>query len=193
MIQAIIFDCFGVLLTDNLQIMREELAREDSEAASEVRNLVALVNKGVLHPVETRPKIAKLFGLDVDAYVEKVTSGEGKNYPLMDYILQLKTQYKIGMLSNIGSGSLLKRFTQAELDKHFDQVLASGDIGYAKPEREAYVIAAERLGVRLDACVFVDDREGFCEGATSVGMHAIVYKNFAQFREQLDILLADSK
>ena len=193
MIRAIIFDCFGVLLTDSLHLMRTELAQKDAEAEAEVRDLIGLVNKGVLHPVETRPKIAKLFNLDVNAYVEKVTSGEGKNHELMDYILQLKKDYKVGMLSNIGSGSLLKRFTKAELDEHFDQVVASGDIGYAKPEREAYMIAAEKLGVRLDECVFVDDRELFCDAATSVGMHAIVYTNFAQLRTELEALLTDSK
>ncbi|MCA9327547.1 hypothetical protein KDA14_03395, partial [Candidatus Saccharibacteria bacterium] len=80
MIRAIIFDCFGVLLTDSLHLMRTELAQKDAEAEAEVRDLIGLVNKGVLHPVETRPKIAKLFNLDVNAYVEKVTSGEGKNH-----------------------------------------------------------------------------------------------------------------
>ncbi|MCA9327640.1 HAD family phosphatase, partial [Candidatus Saccharibacteria bacterium] len=60
-------------------------------------------------------------------------------------------------------------------------------------EREAYMIAAEKLGVRLDECVFVDDREGFCDAATSVGMHAIVYTNFAQLRTELEALLTDSK
>lgn len=38
------------------------------------------------------------------------------------------------MLSNIGSNSLHKRFSDEELEEHFDIVVASGDIGYAKPD-----------------------------------------------------------
>ncbi len=74
--------------------------------------------------------------------------------------------------------------------KHFDTVVVSGEIGYAKPEPEAYEITADRLGVRLDACVFTDDREHFCEAARAVGMQAIHYQNVDQFRQDLEGVLS---
>ncbi len=189
MIKAIVFDCFGVVLADNLQRMRARLAEKDPEAANEVMGLVALANKGILDPVETRPKLAKLFGLSLEEYVQEVTSGEGRNEELIAYIPGLKKHYKTAMLSNIGAGSLLRRFTQQELDSLFDEVVASGEIGYAKPEARAYEITAERLGVEPKECVFTDDREGFCEAARSVGMHAIVFEDFQQFSHDLQALL----
>src|SRR6185369_3482431 len=99
-----------------------------------------------------------------------------KDLELLEYIAELRTQYKIGMLSNIGRGGLERRFAPGELDRYFDVVVVSGDIGYAKPEAEAYEITADRLGVRLDECVFTDDREGYCEAARGVGMQAISYQ-----------------
>ena len=42
----------------------------------------------------------------------------------------------------------------------------------AKPELEAYEYVADKLGVRLDECVFTDDRELFCEAARACGMQA---------------------
>jgi FMN phosphatase YigB (HAD superfamily) len=46
--------------------------------------------------------------------------------------------------------------------------------------------------VRLEECVFTDDREDYCEGARAVGMQAILYKNFTQFRADLEKLLSES-
>ncbi len=191
MIKAIIFDCFGVIITDRLQILRDELAETNAQAADEVTELIRAVNKGVLDPAETRPRIAALFDMTKEQYYDSVINGAVKDVRLMRFIKQLRGTYKVAMLSNIGADSLRRRFSDAELQEHFDVVVASGDIGYAKPEPEAYEITAERLGVRLDECVFTDDREVFCEAATSVGMHAIPYTNFAQFTKDLDELLAE--
>lgn len=193
MIKAIVFDCFGVVLADSLQVLMDELERKDQQAADEARELVRAVNKGLVLPAETRPKIAKLLGLTVEEYHSKVRAGEVKDIRLMQYIQTLRPAYKTAMLSNIGADSLLKRFTEAELTKHFDTVVASGEIGFVKPEPEAYEIVAQRLGVRLDECLFTDDRELFCVGATSVGMQAILYTDFVQFKQQLEALIgADS-
>lgn len=189
MIRAIIFDCFGVIITDQLQLLRDTLAQEDQAAADEVTELIRAVNKGLLDPAQTRPRVSKLLGLTMEEYYEQVVSDAGKDTQLLAYIRNLKQDYKIAMLSNIGADSLRRRFTDDELTKHFDVVVASGDIGYAKPEPEAYEITAERLGVRLDECVFTDDRESFCEAATSVGMRSILYTNFAQFKKELETLL----
>lgn len=62
-------------------------------------------------------------------------------------------------------------------------------IGYAKPEAAAYEYAADAVGVQPEACVFVDDRELFCEAARSVGMQAVVYKTFEEFKRDLSAFL----
>ncbi|MBP9852754.1 MAG: glucose-phosphatase [Patescibacteria group bacterium] len=189
MIKAIVFDCFGVLVTDSLQLMVQDLAASNPSAAQEVRDLVGLSNRGIIDPAEARPKIAKLFGVTTEQYVQAILKGEDKNTQLLDYIRELRTTYKIGMLSNIGSNSLHKRFSDEELEEHFDIVVASGDIGYAKPDRQAYEIVAERLGVSVNECVFTDDREGFCEAARLCGMQAILFEDFTQFKRDLALLL----
>lgn len=60
MIKAIVFDCFGVLVTDGLQLMVQDLAASNPSAAQEVGDLVGLSNRGIIDPAEARPKIAKL-------------------------------------------------------------------------------------------------------------------------------------
>lgn len=193
MIKAIVFDCFGVIITDALQGICQELRSRDPVAADEVRDLVRLANRGIMESEDYGKRVSELLGTDVAGYRRMISQGESKNMELMQYIEELKLGYKTGLLSNIGRGSLARRFTEDELLHHFDVVVASGEIGYAKPEPEAYEITADRLEVRMDECVFTDDRAEFCEAARGVGMQTILYTNFTQFRAELDVLLSDSK
>lgn len=122
----------------------------------------------------------------------QVAIGEFKDQDLLQFVAALRKQYKTAMLSNVDADSLSRRLPDEELQEYFDTVVISGEIGYAKPEPEAYGTVADRLGVRLDACVFTDDREEFCEAARAVGMKAIHYKSSDQFKRELHELLAQA-
>ena len=193
MIKAVIYDCLGVVISDALQIVCEELARRDPQAAKAVSDIIAANNRGFMEPAESNMQIAAILGCSVDEFRQRIASGEVKDEQLLAYIVDLKKRYKTGMLSNIGRGSLLRRFPDGELERYFDAVVVSAEIGYAKPQREAYLHAAESLGVAPTMCVFTDDRLPFCEAAEATGMKALLYTNFAQFKQDLTALLADTK
>jgi len=76
------------------------------------------------------------------------------------------------------------------LDTYFDAVVASGDIGFAKPEARAYETVADMLDVRLDECVFIDDREIYVEGANAVGMKGVLFTSLKQLKQDLSGILA---
>ena len=189
MIRAIIFDCFGVILTDAMQLVRAEAQAKNPTAAQEITEIISANNHGFIEPAESNERIAQILGIGVEELRKRVSSREVRDEKLLAYIKQLRPTYKTALLSNIAGSSLNRRFPDGELNDYFDVVVASGDIGYAKPEPEAYEITAHRLGVRLDECLFTDDREQFCSGATSVGMQTIVYTDFIQFKRELEALL----
>lgn len=192
MIRAIIFDCFGVVITDALQQLRHELHAVNPEGARAVSDIVAANNLGLMEPGEANERIAAILGISTGDFKRQVAAGELRNTPLLAYIHELRGSYMTAMLSNIAGSSLARRFPDDELSHYFDVVVASSDIGFAKPEAEAYETTAARLGVRCDECVFVDDRQRFCEGATAVGMHSILYTDFVQLRKDLSSLLTAS-
>jgi putative hydrolase of the HAD superfamily len=185
MIKAIIFDCFGVLITDALTNVIEDLRIIDSAKAEQINSLVMASNRGQIDPDTYRQAVADILGLTLDEHMGRLKNAEVKNQELLDYILVLKDSYKIGLLSNVSSNGLKLRFQPEELIEHFDVVVPSSEIGYAKPEAEAYEIIADRLGVRLSDCIMVDDREDYCLGATNVGMTAIQYKSLEQLKADL--------
>jgi putative hydrolase of the HAD superfamily len=190
MIKAIIFDCFGVILTDALQVLHDELKQKDVAAAEELRSLVQAANRGIIDPAESTERAAKLLGLSTDDYRQKITKGEVRNMPLLEYIPTLRPLYKTALLSNITVQGIERRFPDNELARYFDETVISSDIGYAKPDREAYEITAERLNVAPTECIFTDDRIDFCVAAEAVGMLSIEFKSFDQFKTDLESMLS---
>jgi putative hydrolase of the HAD superfamily len=72
----------------------------------------------------------------------------------------------------------------------FDTLVCSAEVGVAKPDPAIYTLAAVRLGVRPEACVFVDDHEANVCAARAVGMHAVLYR--VDRGDDLERLLADA-
>lgn len=189
MIKAVIFDCFGVVIADSLKNLMDQMDVSNPELVADLRKSLHANHRGKLSNDEVHTRLAAGLGFSDADYSQMLKKGEVKNQPLLDYIVLLKDRYKTALLSNIGIGSIEKRFTKKELTRYFDTVTLSGELGFAKPEPEIYEITATKLSVRLDECVFTDDRETFCDGARAVGMQAILFKDLAQFQAEFELLL----
>lgn len=59
------------------------------------------------------------------------------------------------------------------LDVYANALVLSCEVGTAKPEAQIYQVALERLGVRPDDAVLVDDQLLYCEGAMALGINAM--------------------
>jgi HAD superfamily hydrolase (TIGR01509 family) len=189
MIKAVIFDCFGVLRPDVLHAAYQRYGGDIEADREFIRDTLYASHTGRIS--SAAEVFAGQLGITTDEWMKAITE-DANDTELLNYILELRKVYRIGVLSNVGKDGLRRYFTKEELDSHFDTVVASGEIGFAKPEPEAYEITAERLGVRADECIFTDDREGYCQGARGAGMQAILYKNFKQFKASLEILISQS-
>jgi len=188
MIKAIIFDCFGVVITDTLESAYSSLGGKFQEDLPEIRRILLASDKGEI--LSTYAELAELVRVTESTFSTAISSGREVNKELLEYInSKIKPDYKVAMLSNVGKGMLPQIFGRGFLEKYFDVIIASGDIGFAKPEARAYEIAADALSVRLDECIFIDDRIEYIEGAQHVGMKTILYENFGQLRTDLQRLI----
>ena len=60
------------------------------------------------------------------------------------------------------------------LEKEFDSIIVSGDIGFHKPDRRIYDYAAKQLGVENKDCLFVGDSDtADIPGAIAAGMESV--------------------
>lgn len=189
MIKAIIFDFFGVIVGDGFDSTYRSAGGDPIRDKKFVQELLDQTNRGQITTEEFRQRICDKLGITVESYQESVTQAEQINFDLLDYIKKLRSDYKTALLSNVNKGGLERRIKRETLDEFFDDILVSGEVGYIKPEPEIYLMAAERLGVKVSECVFTDDREPYVDAAEAMGMKGIVYKGFAQFKKELEALL----
>ena len=188
MIRAIIFDCFGVLVTEAWESFCHQYFDDDRERYKTARELGHQLNRGEITYTVFIQKVATLAGIKPKE-AEDFIGDNRPNLPIFDYIRQqLKPHYKIGMLSNAGDDWLEEMFSPSQLAL-FDDTVLSFNFGVIKPTPSIYMLAAKRLGVRPQECVFVDDLQKHIDGALGCGMQAVLYQNFDQMRADLEKLL----
>ncbi|HMR72753.1 MAG TPA: HAD-IA family hydrolase [Candidatus Saccharibacteria bacterium] len=188
MIKALIFDCFGVVVTETLTPFRDRYFSHDKRALEQLNDMTKAVDLGFLSKVDYHREISRLCGLSEQEIYNTLENGSTLDTRMIDVIKSYKPRYKIGMLSNV-SPRRIDDFLSSQDKKLFDDLALSYELGVTKPDYAAYRAAAERLGVSPEECVFIDDQERNVTAACEVGMRSIHYKNFAQFERELKKLL----
>lgn len=184
MIKAIIFDCFGVLVREGLLPFCERYFGDDEERMNEARSINRRLNTGYLDFDGYISELAALAGVEVEQARAEIATNP-PNTELFAWIRNdLKPAYKIGLLSNAGANWLDDLFTSTNVAL-FDATVLSYEIKIMKPDPLAYEAIANKLGVDVSECLFIDDQPYYCEAAEVVGMLAIHYQDNVQLRESL--------
>ena len=106
------------------------------------------------------------------------------NEPLFAWINEHKQKYVFSILSNI-ERAWLNEHLSVKQRALFTDIVASSETSIAKPDPKVYELAAERLDIEPEECVFVDDVERNVDAAKTVGMHGIHYQTFEQFEQDM--------
>jgi putative hydrolase of the HAD superfamily len=185
---AVLFDFGGVLTTsvwDSFAaFLRKEgldpdtiknLFRHDPEALADLRGL----ETGELTEAEFEAKFGKRLGLrDPEGLIDSMFEGMRPDEPMVAAVREIRAAGLLtGLISNSWSTSHYDRELLTEL---FDVSVISAEVHLHKPEPEIYRLAAERLEVPTERCIFVDDLRENCEGAEAVGMTAVRHRNAAE-------------
>ena len=91
----------------------------------------------------------------------------------VELVRALRPPYRLAVLSNADITLEDRIRNDYGIYDLFDEVICSADVGLAKPDAAAYRLAAERLGLEAEECVFIDDTKPNVAGAQEVGMAAI--------------------
>jgi putative hydrolase of the HAD superfamily len=195
--KALIVDFGGVLTTDvwdSFAVFCRErglddgavrrLFREDPEALALLRRLEI----GALAEEEFEARFAERLGIDDGSdLIDSMFRGMQPDAEMVAAVRAAHAQgVRTGLLSNSWSTAHYDRELLAEL---FDDAVISGEVGLHKPQPEIYRLAAERLRVASEQCVFVDDLRENCAGAEAVGMTAVLHRDAAATIAALEPLL----
>ena len=157
-----------------LRVLGEAYRRDDAH------NPIARYERGETTPEAFEAALADLFagmGHDVPADGMKARMF-GELTPdggVWDLVAQARDAgVRTGLLSNSWG---TEGYPRERIAAHFATVVISGEVGLRKPDPRIFRLAAERLGLPPDACVFVDDLDRNVEAAEAVGMQGVVHRD----------------
>lgn len=121
-----------------------------------------------------------------DALVEKLTryrtQGDYKlNKEVKENLERLSKKYRLGVLSNSLPSRRHHELKIDNIDKYFDPIIISSEVGVRKPNRKIYEIAIERSEFKPNEILFVDDKVSSLNGAIESGIENVVlYKTVSE-------------
>ncbi len=183
--KAFIFDLDGVIVdTAKYHYMAwKELANqlgfdftmaqnERLKGVSRVRSLEILLDIGQVHLEEDeKSKYLKEKNEQYLQYIAKMDHTE--ILPGIDDVLHYLKHNKVPF--SLGSASKNARLILETLDLMdlFDAIVDGNDVSTAKPDPEVFLIAAEKLGVKPEDCVVIEDAQAGIEAANKAEMTSV--------------------
>jgi HAD superfamily hydrolase (TIGR01509 family) len=96
-------------------------------------------------------------------------------------LAHLKAQgYKIAACSNSIRKTMEILFERSSLTDYFDFYLSNEDIKEPKPHPEIYTMAIERLNLRPEECLILEDNENGIKAAKLSGAHLLVIQDVSE-------------
>lgn len=108
---------------------------------------------------------------------------------LLKQIVEMGREYKIGLLSNYSNDLRTRIEKEWAIDSVFDEIIISCEVGVAKPDPAIFNLMLDRLGVKADESVFIDDRIKNIDSAKKMGFHTIFFTSREQALEELALIL----
>ena len=184
-VRAVVFDVGNVLeLTEDNYPFEEwaaSLGLTSEQFAQRTAGVFAGGDVGTVTLDEVHVKLGEALGIgagQVSAFME----GFWREYlgipnaQLIDWARTLRPRYKTGIVSNSFVGAREREHEAYGYGNLVDDLVYSHEVGMLKPDPRIYALSCERLGVRPEEAVFLDDKPPFVAGAREAGLHAVHFQ-----------------
>jgi FMN phosphatase YigB (HAD superfamily) len=111
------------------------------------------------------------------------------NEKLIDFYASLKEDYSVNRFTTdmIQNHPLIR----PRLESVFSNIFAANDYGLSKKDPSAYSFIADKLAVKLEQVIYIDDQEANAEAARRAGMTVLHYTdNDNEIIGQVSLLLS---
>lgn len=195
-LRAVVFDYGMVLSNPPDQAARKELERltglepEDFETRYWVDRLA--YDRGDLTGLAFWQKFAADAGLTLgEEELAQLNAHDARmwtttNETMLAWHQKLKAAgIRTGILSNMGDNVLERILEIFAWVEDFDALVWSFQHGIVKPDEAIYQLIVEKVGVKPEEILFLDDRLENIEGAERIGIHGLQFSTVEQLRKDL--------
>lgn len=198
-IQAVVFDCDGLLLDTEELWMRGEAAlveRYGVEYTPEVRaRLFGMSAKNLVPELEAlldRPGEGEALVEELVAHCWVEISREATPRPgALDLVRALRRREErlpIGIASNSPRGLVEEALATAGLEGAFDAVIGYDDVRDPKPAPDPYLLCCERLGAAPHRSVALEDSPTGVASAQAAGLYVLGVPSVPEIPLNADLL-----
>jgi putative hydrolase of the HAD superfamily len=199
-VRAVLVDFGGVIMRSVDKSPRSHLAKRLGMTSRDLEKIVFESESSIRASLGEIPEeghwqaIAKALSVSRQQgakIIAEFFSGDRTDGVLLDFLRRLRPERKVGLLSNAWSG-LRAVITSLNFEDVFDEMIISAEVGLMKPDPRIYHLALEKLGVRPEEAVFLDDMLINVQAARSIGMSAIQFTQPEKTLEELTQFLIDT-
>ncbi len=117
----------------------------------------------------------EVLSREKESYYKEFAKGKIKPSPgAVELIRNLRrNNYPIALATSSPRHAVEFVIGQIKLEKYFDAIVTSSEVKFGKPEPEIFLKAAEKLAVKPEECVVIEDSLHGIEAARRAGMKCI--------------------
>jgi putative hydrolase of the HAD superfamily len=198
-IKNVVFDFGGVIVDINRTAALNKFKETGIENIEELldpyrqKGLFCKIEDGSMSREDFYAEICRLTGKHIDskdidqAWFDFIVMPVEQTR--LDYILKLRTKYKVLLLSNtndiIMSWAMSEKFSPAgkPLDYYFDELYLSYKTGYMKPDFKIFEVMTGLSGINPAETLFIDDSEANIAAGKTLGFKTFWFKEENCFSE----------
>ena len=192
-IKAVIFD-WGTVLIENpapklVAYCANALGVSEADFVRAQNMHIIDFQKGILSEAQFWERMTKDLNVapptQESLWGDAFRAGYVERKEMFALIERLKQRgYIVGFLSNTEE-SPRKYFYELGYDKIFDEIIFSCDEGIVKPDPAIYHLILERLNMKPEETLFIDDKKENTDAAQELGMNVITYVTSEQAIQEL--------
>ncbi|HEY7868232.1 MAG TPA: HAD family phosphatase [Methylomirabilota bacterium] len=184
-LQAVVFDFGGVLWDMRWDVARELDQRHGLPKSSIFetlyrtpvwRDIECGVGESAVWLEGAHRELERRAGRPLPPLHEEWRKAQATIDVNVSLVRALRSRYRCSILSNADRSLRTRLAGDLALHDLFDDIVVSAEVGMAKPIAAIFRLAAERLGLPPEACVFVDDWDQNVEAARALGMTAVLHR-----------------
>lgn len=193
-IKALVFDYGGVLTVegkfeDHFNTYYAKKHNLDEEKFSKcLREIYDIAKVGKTDSKLVWKKCADFCKISPETFKQDLIAYFGFKDEVYDFVKSLKGKYKLGMISNQIEDWLEGEIKKHKLDKLFEVIVTSYHSKKAKPDSMIFHELLEKLEVKPEETVFIDDQEKNIIVAEKLGFKPILFENLTKLKQNLEKL-----